>query len=354
MKELKVLVVFTGGTIGSAQRSGFLSPGGAEPRRLLLERFSAEKQSYYEERFRTKVSFETVCPYEILSENLNGRYLELLWQTVRQGAKRDYDGIIITTGTDSLAYSAAAMGYLFANVHIPIVMVSANYPLTDARSNGASNFEGALLLILEKKHKGVFCSYQNTEGHYMHFATRLLPQDNYSDRVLSVKDGFYAELRGGSDGSEWVLNESQKEKPSPNGRMISGEVSGEEEWNPLRCENMEDISVAFQKPYPGMQFLIPDSCHAILLDTYHSGTLPVKESGFGKFMREAQKRKIPVFVAGVPEGLTYETVAAYEEEGAYVCPPASPTAMYIKLWLLLANELDPVVYMQVPMGHDIL
>lgn len=335
MKETRVLVVFTGGTIGSAQREGRLSPGGEGPRRLLLEQFAKEKQDFYEKRFQTKIVFETLCPYEILSENLNGKYLELLWRTVKQGLSEPYDGIVITTGTDSLAYSSAAMGYLFADTTVPVVMVSANYPLTDKRSNGFDNFEGAMVLILEGIHKGVFCSYKNDDGHYLHYATRLLAQPNYSDRVMSVGDSFYAKLEQGV---------------CKRGKDDAGSVKGV----PLRCENMEAISVCFIRPYPGMRFWIPDFTDAILLDTYHSGTFPVKESGFEEFMREAHKRRIPVWVAGVPGGVTYETVDAYQKEGAIVLPAASPMAMYMKLWLLLACGLDAEKYMQTPIGGDFI
>ena len=340
MGETKILVIFTGGTIGSVQKDNFLSPGGENPRRLLIEQFAREKQRTYEERFQTQILFETVCPYEILSENLGGKHLETLWRTVRKGTAGGYDGIVITTGTDSLAYSSAAMGYVFADADIPIVMVSANYPLTDKRSNGFANFEGAMALILEGNHKGVFCSYQNDDGLYLHRATRLLPQANYSDRVLSVADSFYARLEQG------VCRMNAQS---------GGKDAGDAAFPfLLKCEHLTEVSVFFVRPYPGMRFWIPDSCDAVLLDTYHSGTLPVKESGFEEFMHEARARKVPVWVAGVPEGVTYETVASYQKEGAVVLPVASPAAMYMKLWLLLANGLDAKTYMPVTIGHDIL
>lgn len=348
MKETKVLVVFTGGTIGSVPKDGFLSPGGEEPRRLLTEQFAKEKQAFYEEKFQTRISFETVCPYEILSENLNGKHLEALWRAVKQGTAEHYDGIVITTGTDSLAYSSAAMGYLFADTDIPIVMVSANYPLTDERSNGFDNFEGAMILILEREHKGVFCSYKNGDGHYIHYATRLLAQANYSDQVLSVKDGFYAKLEQG------VCRLNRKPAGESNVNFFGAGNQDAVGSFSLRCENMTKASVCFLRPYPGMRFFVPDSCDAVLLDTYHSGTLPVKESGFEEFMKNARKRRLPVWIAGVPGGVTYETVASYQKEGAFVLPTASPVAMYVKLWLLLANGLDAETYMPMPMGYDIL
>ena len=59
---------------------------------------------------------------------------------MERGAE-NYEGIIVTTGTDTLAYSSAALGYAFGELSVPMVTVSANYPLSDERSNGFSNFE---------------------------------------------------------------------------------------------------------------------------------------------------------------------------------------------------------------------
>ena len=149
MKTTKVLVVFTGGTIGSAPDAGYLAPGGENTRRLLLAQFAGQYQSFYEKQYDTKICFETICPYEILSENLSGMHLELLWDALRtQLLQNVYDGVIVTVGTDTLAYSSAALGYMFADTQIPIVTVSANYPLTDVRSNGLVNFEKAIPSIL--------------------------------------------------------------------------------------------------------------------------------------------------------------------------------------------------------------
>lgn len=78
MKESRILVVFTGGTIGSAPAAGALRPAGEGARKLLLTHFADEKQRIFEERFQRKLFFDTVCPYEILSENLNGDHLEKL------------------------------------------------------------------------------------------------------------------------------------------------------------------------------------------------------------------------------------------------------------------------------------
>lgn len=340
MKEIRILVVFTGGTIGSAPDAGTLRPAGESARRLLLTRFADEKQKLFEERFGGEISFDTACPYEILSENLSGSHLERLEACILEKGVENYEGIVVTTGTDTLAYSSAAMGYAFANLQIPMVMVSANYPLSNEKSNGFSNFEGALLLILSGGHKGVFCSYDNGDGHFIHYATRLLPQMNYSHLVQSVKGRVYGRVEGMTvKVEERVLGTDKTEEP--------GTVR-------LSCKNLSGKRPAFIRPYPGIAYTVPEDCCGILLDTYHSGTLPAVGDSFQDFVKEAKKRNIPVFAAGVPEGMTYETVGQMKEAGVIVLPPASPVAMYMKLWMAAETGMDLRKTLFGSIGHDLI
>ena len=342
MKTTKVLVVFTGGTIGSAPDAGYLAPGGEKTRRLLLEQFAEQCQNSYEKQFDTIIHFESICPYEILSENLSGDHLEMLGKALSaQLLQNVYDGVIVTVGTDTLAYSSAALGYMFADTQIPIVTVSANYPLTDDRSNGLVNFEKAIHLILEGCHKGVFCSYNNGGKHYFHYGTRLLQQTNYSDLIYSVLDNYYATVEN-CDGNDMIVCNMKESREQKDCVLTPGKKS------------LAECQIAFIRPYPGVWLPTLDGINAVLIDTYHSGTFPVADGKLAAFLDEAKEKQIPVFVAGVPEGMTYETTKLYVEKEAYVLPQASPIAMYIKMWLLLSSEMDLETYMMLPLGMDIV
>ena len=356
MKQKNILVVFTGGTIGSGETEGYLSPLGEKAGKRLLMGFENRYQKDYESRFQTGIHFETRCPYEILSENLNGSHLLLLWEALKD--VDGYDGIILTVGTDTLGYSSAMAGYLFEHLEIPVVTVSANYPLEDKRSNGFANFAGAVLLILEGSHKGVFCSYENRDRHFIHYGTRLLLQGNYEDEVVSVKNSYYGEICKSKSGEpEIVLNpEAKKEREK---QRVSGaeklQLSAKTQLMAKMQSGVDKLSkspVCFLRPYPGMIFPDPAGYKGILLDTYHSGTLPVKD-GFAAFVQKAVEADIPVCVAGVPEGTVYETVAEYQREGVMILPVAAPVAMYCKLWLLCSAGIS-AEKMAIPVSHDIL
>lgn len=51
----------------------------------------------------------------------------------------DFDGFIITHGTDTMAYSASMLSFMLNNLHKPVVFTGSQIPmdnmLTDARNN---------------------------------------------------------------------------------------------------------------------------------------------------------------------------------------------------------------------------
>ena len=101
---MKILVIFTGGTIGSSIKDGWISTDSATKYALI------EK---YKENFGADISFETTEPYFLLSENLNADTLNLLIASVKSATEKNYDGIIITHGTDTLHFSEGYFQILY-------------------------------------------------------------------------------------------------------------------------------------------------------------------------------------------------------------------------------------------------
>ena len=128
---MRILVIFTGGTIGSTVTDGWISPDGATRYTLI---------NAYQAAHGEEISFSIRAPYSILSENLSAKNLTALTNEVCAAVKEDFDGVIVTHGTDTLQYAAAALAYATGNDCIPTVLVSSNYPLNDPRTNGHQNF----------------------------------------------------------------------------------------------------------------------------------------------------------------------------------------------------------------------
>ncbi len=143
---MKILTVFTGGTIGSTKSGGVISPDSKNSYKL-LEMYSKKDK---------KVEFTAVQPLNILSENMNGKILTQLYKCISSYDLSEFDGVIIAHGTDTLQYTAAYLSYAFGLCKTPIVLVSANFPLEDERSNGFRNFCGAVELIRSRNPRGAF------------------------------------------------------------------------------------------------------------------------------------------------------------------------------------------------------
>ena len=93
---MKILVLFTGGTIGSTVDGATVHTDPAAASRLL---------SLYRARFGEDVLFEVRRPCNLLSENATPGLWSLLERSVREEELAVYDGVIITHGSDTLPYT---------------------------------------------------------------------------------------------------------------------------------------------------------------------------------------------------------------------------------------------------------
>ena len=292
---MRIAVVFTGGTIGSALSGGLISPDPAQKNELLSGIDSDDIEI---------IPFE---PYTTLSEQLNGEHITLLIRTVGELLRENFDGIIVTHGTDTLQYSAAALSIAFGGCNTPVVLVSANYILSDPRSNGRDNLRYAVKFIREGI-GGVYVSYKNTgESPAIYIGSSLLPHAPYSDALRSVCGvyGYFEDEKYIS-----VIGEP--------GKTGVGEYSLTKHSPVLRVT-----------AYPGAVYPDASGYSAMLIETYHSGTLPTEDEEFVKFCRKTPAKK---YAVGISEGNRYESTKLYEQLDIVEMPPISPIYAYMVLW----------------------
>ncbi|MEE1018023.1 MAG: asparaginase domain-containing protein, partial [Acutalibacteraceae bacterium] len=129
----KILLIFTGGTIGSKSSGGITNVDDTAKYRLI------EK---YRTQYGENAEFDSISPINILSENLCISHWQTLYDAVCEKLSDDskYSGIIIAHGSDTLAYTAAAMSFLLCGIKIPVVLIAADRQIDDMRSNGVANF----------------------------------------------------------------------------------------------------------------------------------------------------------------------------------------------------------------------
>lgn len=327
MKKIKM--IFTGGTIGSTLNAGVIRPDGEKPRALL----EAFREKYHVD-FTEFADYDE--PYTILSEHLDGAHLSKLIRAVACAISQGYRGIIITHGTDTLQYTAAALGYAFGIGSVPIVLVSSNYPIEDPRANGVENLYGAVCWLKDSFAGGVWVSYKN-EGApvQIHRGSRLLAHPQGSDRVESVSQnaGFYD--------AQWKFN------------FNADYTEKKDAILPLFPEKeLTSPNILWIKPHPGMVYpALTEGVAGIIHETYHSGTLNLDEAG--AFFRQAQELGIPVFVTGTAPGDIYESAADFQLYDLRLVPGRSAISVYMKLWLTLACGRNPADTVLPALGGDI-
>lgn len=328
---MNILIIFTGGTIGSSVQKNTISTN-QENKYLLLDLFK--------KKTGRDISFETTEPYYALSENNTGAELSSLIACVSSALKQNYDGIIITHGTDSLQYSAAALSCAFGNNTVPIVIVSSNYVLTDERSNGLINFEAAVSFIEQKGGNGVFVSYKNHRDiPRIHRASRLIAHSELSDDIHSAKNQFYGCFRN----ETFVKNSIYKEKSDE--AKPFGEI--------LLPPANEKISVIHQ--YVGLKYSdLNINAKAVIIKAYHSGTLCAENDDFISFAKDMKSKNIPCFICGSGNETNYESAEAFAECGVKILPCASFISQYIKLWFCAESGRDFEKSLFLSLGGDIL
>lgn len=325
-----ILFIFTGGTVGSTAVNGFISADPDKPFALL---------DMYRSRYGIDFDYRTLQPYTELSENNNGAVINsLLNAVIPQARSGGYDGIIVTHGTDTIQYSAAALAYTIAP-DIPIMLLSADRPLEDKLSNGLDNMRAAVEFIKNVKTRGVWVPYRNTVGGdvYVHFAARLLGTAAFSDMLFSADNSYYG--RFDADGN-FYRNEKAVMLP--------------DEIEPLNCGDLEAAArkLLFIEPYPGMSYPDIEGIECIIHKCYHSGTINTKNFYPKDFFQKAAERGTLIFAAGIDGGRSYESVKAFSGLSVIPIKRIAPIAAYVKAWISLSAGADPRDTLPKALGFD--
>ena len=305
---MNILVIFTGGTIGSSYKDGWISPDDANRFRLI---------EGYEKNEGKTVDFTAVSPYTVLSENLGAAEMNMLIDCLCENIGKGFDGIIVAHGTDSLLYSAAAAAFCLGETEIPVLFVSSNKPLESDGANGALNFEAAVEFIRNKAGRGVYLSYSNDgKTAVFHRSLKALRHPECSDAVFSLDNNFYAVY----DGGKVIKNTAFKS-------VSAGKALGKVDFTASPC-----IDVVTVSPVESYNRDL-SATKALVLLPYHSGTLNTASERFAAFCKKAKAADVPVFVPCVDTASAYESRKAFAELGLTVLPCSSSVAVITKIWI---------------------
>ena len=330
---MKILFIFTGGTIGSTCLNNVISTSESKPRAIL---------EAYNNKYGINFDYDTEEPYTELSENITGEHFKLLTDCVCKNLSTDIDGIIVTHGTDTIQYSSAALGYAIGLDSIPVCVVSANRPIENPSSNGLDNLHAAVKFIENRLGNGVFVPYKNDNEKIVkvHRATRLLPSRPFSDEVASIYDQIYGYFDVNFNYHKNTQYCEFKDK------INTLDIS--------KTSNISD-SILFISPYVGMQYpQINDKIKYVIFSSYHSGTINTKDKNAIDFFLSAKEQGVKAFVTGVENSAVYESATSFNDLGITPLKSISPIAAYVKLWILSCNKIDPIPSLNSSLCADIV
>jgi L-asparaginase len=195
----QILVIATGGTIVCADHGGGLRP-----------HFTVEELL---RQIEPPLSGRTVVGKTLMnidSSNMTpGRWLDMAETVLAQYAA--YDGFVITHGTDTLAYTAAALTYLLQGLNKPVVLTGAQYSMVDRKTDAIRNMHDSLLLAGEAL-AGVFVVF---DGKVINGPRAIKTKTRSYDAFESINYPLIAEIKNNRIHYRPGLKEVFRQLPRP-------------------------------------------------------------------------------------------------------------------------------------------
>ena len=129
-----------------------------------------------------------------------------------------------------------------------------------------------------------------------------------------------------------------------------------DETKPLEAEGLTESchGIIRISACPGMVFpKINEEVRYLIMESFHSGTINTDCEEYREFFREMDRRKIRVYVTGIPDGIPYESTKQFEELKISPVSGIAPIAFYMKLWLASSAGSDVERILRRSLGGDI-
>lgn len=325
----KILLIATGGTISSANRGDGLEPT-----------FSADEILKYCPTLEDICEIETNQLFALDSTNIRPAHWMAIADTIQKNYEL-YDGFVILHGTDTMAYSAAAVNYLIQDSPKPIVFTGSQKPIDDPTTDAIKNITDAFIVACSDDCYGVQLVFFGS----IIAASRA--RKNYSKSYFAFGSINFPELGHIYDNKiTKYINDPKADKPAFYDFM-----------NP---------NVGLVKLIPGMKndvlkYLI-DQYDGLVVETFGVGGLPEYSDFYKQISRAVSMGKLIVMTTQVPnEGsnLSVYKVGSYLKNNFNILEAHDMTtesALCKLMWVLAQtsdfNEAETLFYKTI--GYDIL
>lgn len=315
----RILIIYTGGTIGMVPSDRGYVPGKESFYKLLgaMPELNSEKMPQWD-----------IISTDPLLDSSNITVNE--WNKIGRAISANYtsyDGFVILHGTDTMAYTASALSFMLENNAKPVVLTGSQIPLCEIRNDARDNLITAMMIAAGDEVKEV-CLY---------FGGKLLRGNRaikYSaDDMIAFASPNYPPLA--DVGISIKYNSKMLRRP---------------ENQDFALRELENIPIGVIKVFPGIQFELFDSImterlKGIVLETFGAGNIPGNGDALLPIIRKASANgTIMAVCSQCPQGTvsigTYEASSQLKEAGAVSGFDITTEAAIAKLYYLFSCGCD--------------
>lgn len=289
----KLAFIYTGGTIGGKveQASSHISID-LKPKMFVKELTEQIPTLHNDVEFIYKTPTnkfsETIIPTDWM---LIARSID---EAIREGAK----GIVIAHGTDTMAYTAAALSYMLQGIKIPVILTGSNYPLMDKKTDAVKNLSDAVFVARQKELKGVFIVFAGTRDSEskIHLGVRVRKTLNDPSCYESINCAPIGSVKTKMISGKKFIEYSNQE-------LLNKVVQMNSSTEYILKEKVND-NVDLFKIFPGFnpKILSKSQSLGIVLELYNSGTGCNVGSEKYNLVPNLKSMKVPVFVTSQHKG----------------------------------------------------
>ncbi|WP_025026996.1 asparaginase [Caldalkalibacillus mannanilyticus] len=240
MKNLMLLT--TGGTIASLEGENGLAPG-MDPNEILNHLPGLHSQCKIDGKPLMNIDSTNIQP-EHWVEIANAIYKHY----------HDYDGFIITHGTDTMAYTSAALSYMLQDVDKPIVITGSQIPIAFKKTDAKRNFSDAVRFACEDI-GGVYIVF---DGRVIQGTRAIKLRTKSYDSFESINYPYVASIHGNGIEYNKPVHSAKNKK--------------------IKLDTSLCTDVSLVKLYPGIKpeffDFLKDQCKGIVIESYGSGGIP--------------------------------------------------------------------------------
>jgi len=311
----KILIVYTGGTIGMQHDArGTLKP---------FDFGKVTEQVPELKRLPCKLSHH-VFDELIDSSNVTPAFWVKLAQTLEKNYER-HDGFVILHGTDTMAYSAAALSFMLENLGKPVIFTGSQLPLGAIRTDAKRNLITAIEIAAGSVRVPEVCIYFNN----------MLFRGNRAEKYASDMFDAFQSLNCPPLATAGVHVEYNHELIAPVSRKK------------LKVHTALETHIGLVRLFPGitdiwMQHLLSvPGLKALVIETYGSGNAPTDPGFIASLGAAIRKGLLVVNVSqcsgGSVEQGKYATSRQLQEIGVISGYNLTTEAALTKLMVLLGR-----------------